>query len=247
MLPTARRLPGAVLLAAASLGGWAVLAWMALDMDHPWVLSTMPTGPSWSPENVGAIFAMWAVMMAAMMLPSALPVLLAFVRLSVQQGERARARTFVAAYLAVWAGFSAAATALQWALQSMDWIDPMIVSRSPALNAALLLVAGAYQFSPLKRACLAQCRSPFGFLLGEWRAGARGAFVMGLWHGMLCTGCCWALMLLLFVGGVMNLAWVAAVAVAVAVEKLAPRGDQVGRAMGAGLFAAGSLKLLAML
>lgn len=235
------------MLLAASLLAWALLAWMALDMAHPLVQLTMPGWARWTVGNVAAIFAMWAVMMVAMMLPSALPMISTFVRLHVQSGEPARAGAFVAAYLLVWTAFSAAATALQWALQWADWVDPMIVSTSPALTASLLLVAGAYQFSPLKKMCLTQCRTPMGFLLGEWRPGVGGAFAMGLRHGLLCMGCCWALMVLLFVGGVMNIAWVAALALAVAVEKMAPGGERIAAALGVLLLAAGTLKLAALL
>jgi predicted metal-binding membrane protein len=120
----------------------------------------------------------------------------------------------------------------------------MIVSTSSVLTGLLLLIAGVYQFSPLKKVCLARCRTPMGFLIGEWRAGASGAFVMGVRHGMFCLGCCWLLMALLFAGGVMNLAWVAALSLAVAVEKLAPRGEWLAAALGLGLIAAGLLKLL---
>lgn len=113
------------------------------------------------------------------------------------------------------------------------------------VTVALLLIAGVYQFSPLKRVCLATCRTPLGFLLGEWRAGVYGAFMMGVRHGVLCLGCCWALMALLFVGGVMNLAWVVALSIAVAIEKLAPHGDRLARVLGLGLIAAGLFRLLA--
>jgi predicted metal-binding membrane protein len=232
---------------AASIAAWAMLAWMALDMAHPWVQLTMPGWPQWSLANIAAIFVMWAVMMAAMMLPSALPMIAAFVRLNLQQGEAGRARMFVAAYLLVWTVFSAAATALQWLLQWLDWVDPMIVSTSSPLTAALLLIAGAWQFTPLKRICLARCRTPVGFLLGEWRPGLRGGFVMGLRHGLFCMGCCWALMALLFVGGVMNLAWIAALAIAVAIEKMAPRGEVAAALLGVALITAGLFKLAAML
>ena len=231
-------------LIAASLLAWALLAWMAVDMAHPLVRLTMPGGSRWSASNAEAIFAMWAVMMAAMMLPSALPVVLAFVRLSLQQRERARASAFVAAYLMAWWAFSAVATALQWVLQWRGWVDPMIASRSGALDVVLLLLAGVYQFSPLKRACLARCRSPLGFLIGGWRPGLAGAFAMGLQHGLFCLGCCWALMVLLFVGGVMNIAWVAALALAVALEKTAPGGERIARVLGFVLIGAGLLKLL---
>lgn len=230
-------------LVAASVAAWALLAWMALDMAHPLVQLTMPMGARWSAANAAAIFTMWAVMMAAMMLPSALPVVMAFVRLSLGQRDSGRASAFVAAYLMAWAAFSAVATGLQWLLQGLRWVDPMIASRSNALDVLLLLMAGAYQFSPLKHVCLARCRTPLGFLLGSWQPGLRGAFAMGLRHGLFCLGCCWALMALLFVGGVMNLAWVAALAVAVAIEKTAPGGDRIARVLGLLLIGAGVLKL----
>jgi predicted metal-binding membrane protein len=114
------------------------------------------------------------------------------------------------------------------------------------LTALLLVIAGLYQFSPLKRVCLSHCRTPLGFLVGEWRAGVKGAFVMGVRHGLFCVGCCWALMALLFVGGVMNLAWIAALSIAVAIEKLAPRGDRLAAALGLALIAVGVVKLLAL-
>ncbi|MEO6319903.1 MAG: DUF2182 domain-containing protein, partial [Polaromonas sp.] len=163
-----------------------------------------------------------------------------------RSGERARGRSFVAAYLLVWFIFSVGATAAQWALQAMGWVNPMIVSTSPLLTALLLLIAGVYQFSRLKQVCLSRCRTPVGFLLGEWRPGLKGAFVMGLRHGLFCVGCCWALMALLFVGGVMNLAWIAALSMAVAIEKLAPGGERLAAVLGLGLIAAGLVKLLAL-
>lgn len=227
-----------------SIIGWALLAWMALDMSHPIAQLMMPVSSSWTTANVLAILCMWAVMMAAMMLPSALPVVITFTHLCKHGNERPRYWGFVAAYLLVWIGFSVAATALQWALQFADWVNPMIVSTSAWLSGSLLLIAGVYQFTPLKRICLSNCRTPMGFLLGEWRTGVSGAFKMGLRHGVFCLGCCWALMALLFVGGVMNLAWIAALSIAVAIEKLAPHGKNVALVLGVGLIAAGAVRLL---
>lgn len=228
---------------AASLAGWAFLLWLSLNMEHPLAELMMPDSASWSMASLLAIWAMWALMMAAMMLPSALPVILTFTQLGMRSGERSRGRSFVAAYLLVWFAFSIAATAAQWALQAMGWVDQMIVSTSAALNGLLLLVAGVYQFSPLKKMCLSGCRTPLGFLMGEWRPGIDGAFAMGVRHGVLCVGCCWALMALLFVGGVMNLAWIAALSMVVAVEKMAPGGERVAMALGIALIAAGVLRL----
>lgn len=232
----------AVGILALALLGWVFLAWIALDMTHPLAQLTMPGSPAWNPANVLAILCMWAVMMAAMMLPSALPMTLTFVDLSARSGEPARGRSFVAAYLAVWFGFSTAATAAQWALQALGWVDMMVVSTSAWVSGALLLLAGVYQFSPLKRLCLSRCRTPLGFLLGEWRPGKRGAFAMGARHGLSCLGCCWALMGLLFVGGVMNLAWIAAVSVAVGLEKLLPGGQRLSSGLGVALIMSGLVK-----
>jgi len=229
-------------IVALALAGWAFLAWLVLDMSHPYAQLTMPHSSDWSAANLLAIYLMWAVMMAAMMLPSALPMILAFVDLSTRRGESARAGSFVAAYLLVWLAFSAAATAAQWALQALDWVNPMIVSTSTWLTCALLLTAGIYQFSPLKRLCLSSCRTPIVFLLGGWRPGVYGAFAMGTRHGLLCLGCCWALMALLFVGGVMNLAWIAALSVAVAFEKLSPGGERLSLAMGVALIIVALIK-----
>ncbi len=238
------RQPSQVLaVLAIAVAAWSGLAWVAMDMGHPLAQLTMPGTSAWSAANVLAIFSMWAVMMAAMMLPSALPMVLAFVDVSRRSGEPVRGQTFVAAYLALWFAFSAAATGLQWLLQASGWVDPMIASNSAWLTCALLVLAGVYQFSPLKRTCLARCRSPMAFLIGEWRPGASGALVMGARHGIVCIGCCWGLMALLFVGGAMNLAWVAALAVAVALEKLLPGGDRISIALGALLLAAGSINL----
>jgi len=237
----------AALWLALAVLGWAGLAWLAFDMGHPLAQLTMPMSPQWSAANLLAVVAMWAVMMAAMMLPSALPMVQAFVALCRRNGQRARSRQFVGAYLLVWLIFSVAATVAQWLLQAVGWVNPMIVSTSAMLSGALLLVAGAYQFSPLKRICLARCRTPMGFLVGEWRGGRFGGFAMGWRHGLFCLGCCWALMALLFVGGVMNLAWIAALSIVVAVEKLAPRGERVAALLGLALLGAGAWRLLPLL
>jgi predicted metal-binding membrane protein len=237
----------AMAVLALAVAGWVFLLWLVFDMGHPLAQLMMPGTAQWGLASTLAVFAMWALMMAAMMLPSALPMILTFVHLSARSGAHARGRAFVAAYIIVWSAFSLAATALQWALQAIGWVDAMAASTSATLTALVLLIAGIYQFSPLKRVCLSSCRTPFGFLMGEWRAGRAGAFVMGLRHGLLCVGCCWALMALLFVGGVMNLAWIAALSIVVAIEKLAPRGERIAVVLGVGLIAAGVIKLAALL
>ena len=144
----------------------------------------------------------------------------------------------------LWTAFAAGATAAQWTLQARDLLSPTIVSVSPVLSAALLVIAGAFQFTPVKRACLRACRSPLGFLLTEWRNGLGGAAQMGVRHGLYCLGCCWALMALLFVGGAMNLLWIAALTLLVAMEKLAPKGEILARVLGALMIVAGAVRLI---
>ena len=199
----------------------------------------------WTPAYAALMFAMWWVMMAAMMLPSAAPMLLLFAR--VNRTERARERpfvptgTFVAGYLVAWGAFSALATLLQWALERLGLLSPMMATTSYWLGGALLIAAGVWQFTPVKTICLRHCRSPMGFLIQSWRPGRLGAFRMGLEHGTFCLGCCWFLMGLLFFGGVMNLFWIAGLAVFALLEKTVPRGFWVARIAGIGIVAWGVL------
>jgi predicted metal-binding membrane protein len=186
---------------------------------------------------------MWAVMMVAMMLPSASPMLLLYGRVARRPaaGPSAASReiyALAAGYLLAWALFSFGATALQRLLAKLVFVSPMMEVTSPLVGATLLFVAGAYQLTPIKEACLRTCRSPLGFLMSRWRPGWSGAFRMGLEHGALCVGCCWALMLLLFAGGVMNLAVIGALTVFVAFEKLTPFGAHGARVSGVLLIAA---------
>jgi predicted metal-binding membrane protein len=242
-VPAIRAHPaGVLLLLAISAAAWLFLAWLATDMEAPLAQLVMPMSPDWSASTLLAVWSMWSVMMVAMMLPSALPMILTFVQVAQRNAPTARAHAFVAAYVLVWLGFGAAGTVGQWTLQRFHALDAMAVRTSAAATVVLLIVAGLYQFSPLKRVCLASCRTPFVFLLGEWRPGVSGAFRMGLLHGLLCLGCCWALMTLLFVGGAMNVPWAAALAVAVAIEKLAPVGERIARVLGVGLIGAGLIR-----
>ena len=197
----------------------------------------------WSFSAVMLLFLMWAVMMVAMMVPSAIPMIQGF--LAVNERRQAASRqlvpvgVFLLGYLVVWTGFSAAAALAQLGLHRAALLSPMMVATSPLLSGGLLLAAGIFQWTPLKRACLNGCRSPLSFLMGGWREGAAGAFSMGLRHGAYCVGCCWALMALLFVVGVMNLLWVAVIALFVMGEKVLPRGDLLGHIGGAAMVAAG--------
>jgi predicted metal-binding membrane protein len=226
-----------------ALAGWLLLYWGATNMDSPAAQLTMPMS-NWSAVNWLAVFIMWAVMMAAMMLPTTVPMVSVFGTLNRNRGDASRTVAFVAGYLALWTTFGAAATAAQWVLQTRGLLSPMIVSMSPVLSAALLAIAGIFQFTPLKQACLRACRSPLGFLLTDWRDGLSGAARMGIRHGFYCLGCCWALMALLVVGGAMNLLWIAALTLLVAVEKLAPKGDILAKALGALMIGAGVARLI---
>ena len=199
---------------------------------------------SWSVADFGLMFLMWAVMMVAMMSPSAAPMLLMFAALNRKRREReapyVSTGIFLAGYVVVWTAFAAAATLGNWGLHQASLLSSMMgEATSGYLGGALLLAAGVFQWSPLKYACLKQCRTPMGFLMTSWREGPRGALRMGLDHGAYCLGCCWALMLLLFVLGIMNLVWIAALAVFVLAEKVAPKAEWVSRATGVLLVAWG--------
>src|SRR5262245_31554928 len=239
------RTPALVLLIAVLLVSWMWIVVMARDMYGPmtgasaWMMTAV-----WDARHLALLWAMWAVMMIGMMLPSAMPMLLSYgviARRSAAETSAASRQIYAlaAGYLAVWALFSLGATALQRLLATLLFVSSMMEVTSSTVGASLLLVAGVYQLTPLKLACLRTCQSPFGFLMSHWRTGTAGAFRMGFEHGLLCVGCCWALMLLLFAGGVMNLAVIAALTALVAVEKLTPFGIHGARIAGVLLIAAG--------
>jgi predicted metal-binding membrane protein len=200
------------------------------------VAAIVMTRAVWTLGYALLMVAMWWVMMVAMMLPSAAPMLLLFARVNRNQkgGERPYVPTamFAAGYLLAWGGFSAIATLLQWALERMRLLSPMMVTTSWWLGGAILLLAGLWQLTPAKNVCLRHCRSPLGFLMQSWCPGRWGALRMGLEHGSYCLGCCWFLMGLLFFGGVMNLFWIAGLALFVLLEKTVPAGLWVARAAG---------------
>ena len=224
-------------IAVVSMLAWMYMVYLAYDMDMMGSeMTMMPMMRLWSVGDFVLMYVMWAVMMVAMMVPSAAPMVLIFAAVYRKRREQSGAfvptGVFLAGYLVVWSAFSLAAVLSQYGLQRAALVSPMMETTAPWLGAALLAAAGAFQFMPLKEACLAKCRTPIGFIMTEWREGSRGAFVMGLRHGAYCTGCCWALMALLFVGGVMNLLWVAFLAVFVLVEKVLPAGGLLGKAGG---------------
>ena len=236
-------------LAAVAVLGWVYLLFLArgmagMDMSADMVMPRMQT---WGVVDLALLFVMWAVMMVAMMVPSASPLILMVAAANRKRRERSDPLVptglFLTGYLLVWTTFSAVATAAQWGLHATALLSSGMVSLSPVLGGLLLLAAGVFQFTPLKQACLTHCRSPLGFVMTHWREGSGGAVRMGLEHGLFCVGCCWVLMALLFVAGVMNLLWIAAISLFVLAEKVLPRGDLVGRLGGAALLVAGVVVL----
>ena len=238
------RTPAVVLLIVVPLVSWIWIVVMARDMYGPmtgasaWMMTAI-----WDVRHLGLLWAMWAVMMLGMMLPSASPMLLLFGAVARRSATGASTASgqiyaFAAGYLVVWILFSLAATALQRLLATLLFVTPMMEPTHSVVGAAMLLIAGVYQLTAIKQACLRTCQSPLGFLMTRWKAGVSGAFRMGLEHGVLCVGCCWALMLLLFAGGVMNLTVIAALTGLVAFEKLTPIGLHGARIGGVLLIAA---------
>ena len=206
----------------------------------------------WSPGYFLIVLVMWWVMMIGMMTPSAAPMILLYARATrhaqaagkLEQGGVPTA-VFAGGYLVMWLGFSLLAATLQWALERSGLVSAMMMaSTSAGVSTAILVLAGLYQLSPLKHVCLRQCRAPAEFLSRHWRPGALGALRMGLEHGAFCVGCCWALMALLFVGGIMNVLWIAILAILVLLEKFAPHGAWLSRAIGVVLLAWGAMTLV---
>jgi predicted metal-binding membrane protein len=225
-------------LALITALSWAYVSSLASDMRNMEMGAemAMPQTQAWGVADFALTFGMWAAMMVAMMTPSAAPMILMFAGVNRRRREQqvfyVPTGVFLVGYLIVWAGFSVLATTAQWGLHAVSLLSPMMAITSPVLGGVVLVAAGIYQWTPLKHVCLSKCRSPLGFVLNEWREGRWGALLMGLKHGVYCTGCCWSLMALLLVAGVMNLLWVAAIAGFVLLEKVAPAGDRLGRLVG---------------
>jgi predicted metal-binding membrane protein len=240
----------AALLLLVSTLAWAFTLHQAMLMDAMEVamwrdmqMSMNGMEPSWTTIDAVLLLVMWSAMMAAMMLPGASPMVVAFAMINRRRRQRkapyVATAVFLLGYLIAWTGFSIIATGSQWLLQVTGVLTTMMQSGSYYLSAVLFLAAGLYQFSPLKEMCLAYCRTPDSFILSEWRNGAVGAAIMGMRHGLFCMGCCVALMVLLFAVAVMDLRWVAALTVMVTAEKLLP-GSRFWRiGIGVGLLAAG--------
>lgn len=244
----------------AGLLGIAVLSWFymhreAREMDLRGVCRCMgmamsgPDVSKWSPAALLPLFLMWAEMMVAMMLPSAAPTILMYSRL--MENRRAADRTwthpwfFLTGYLLVWTLFSAAAAAVQWALHGLAWLSADMAFARPVAASGTLVFAGLFQFTRFKSNCLRHCQNPWSFFSTKWREGKTGALHMGFRHGIYCTGCCWLLMVLLFVAGVMNLYWIAVLTALVLIEKSAARSTWPAKLAGFSLITWGIALLLA--
>ncbi len=244
-------------LAVIAALAWAYVLWLAADMDMggmdmsgfrmiPAGMGMMaPAATPWSAVEFALVFVMWVVMMVGMMAPSAAPMLLMYARVA-RQGKidgkpLAATGWFAAGYFLAWTAFALAATLIQWLLDREAVLDARMASANDYLGAAILIAAGLYQWTPLKDACLVQCQTPLGFLMshGGFRSSAPGCLSLGLLHGSYCIGCCWILMALLFVVGVMNVLWIALLALLVLVEKLTPWGRWIARIAGVISIAAG--------
>lgn len=239
------------------LGGVVILCWWYLlmasidmygSMDglSEWMMSA-----SWDARYFLLIFLMWTVMMIGMMLPSAAPTILLYGMVA-RKGASAssavsRIYVFAGGYLLAWIVFSLLATITQAALSDALLLTPMMESPSTSFGAMVLIVAGVYQWTPLKQSCLTLCRSPAEFISRHWEKGRTGALRMGFHHGLICIGCCWALMLLLFFGGVMNMLWIAAITLFVLLEKITPLGAGGGKLSGVLMIVIGAALLLRML
>jgi len=255
------------LVVAGALGviaalAWGYMLWLADDMDMggmdmtgfrmiPAGIGIMaPASAPWRAIEFAFVFAMWSVMMVGMMAPSAAPMILIYARLGRQAKSAGKPFAangwFAAGYFLVWIGFALAATFVQWMLERTALLDSRMASASNMFGAIVLIAAGIYQWTPLKDVCLAQCRSPFQFLMryGGFRGDVPGCLLLGLRQGAYCLGCCWFLMVLLFVGGVMNVLWIAFLALLVFLEKLTPYGRWVARVAGIACVAAGAQILL---
>ncbi len=248
----------ALSLAALTLIAWAYVLWLgkAMSMDgmampgmrmdaNPFRAAMLPAMQPWSVTEFLLMFAMWAIMMVGMMTPSAAPMILLYAqvgRKAASQGKPLAATGYFAGgYLLAWAAFSIVATFGQWALERAALLTPMMASASTVVGGIVLIAAGIYQWTPMKDACLTQCRAPLMFIQrhGGFRRDPLGSLGVGFRHGLYCVGCCWALMALLFVGGVMNLLWIAGIAIFVLAEKILPAGRWLVRVAGVLLIAAG--------
>ena len=250
------RIVVAAALAVVALLAWAYVLWLSVHMavasggmaSMDMGEASGPLAPAfrvWAPADFAFMFVMWSVMMVGMMTPSVAPMVLLYAAAGRKAAESgapfASTGWFFAGYIAVWIGFSALATCAQWALTCLALLTPMMATASTVFGGILLVVVGLYQWTPLKHTCLRACQAPIGFLMahGGFRNEPLGAIRLGITHGAYCLGCCFALMALLFVGGIMNLLWIAGLMILILLEKIVPAGPLIPRISGALIGAVG--------
>ena len=246
-------------LGSIVLLAWAYMGYLAWDMANKMAMSdtsmgmemALPTFQPWGIVDFLLVFIMWTVMMFAMMTPSAAPMILTYGKINRQRQAQLNpvlgTAVFFLGYILVWTAFSATATLAQGGIHAATLLSPMMETTSPVLGGIILIAAGVFQFTPLKYACLSHCRTPLGFFMAEWREGKLGTLVMGVRHGAFCVGCCWLIMALLFVAGVMNLLWIAVIAAYVLAEKLLPFGHKLSWIIGALMIGWGAWMIMGVL
>ena len=226
-----------LLLAGLALMAWTYMVHMAPPSTSGMVMGeASPCMMQWGFPDILLSLVMWSIMMVAMMLPAATPMVLMFASVNRQQNQQSvsliSTGSFVLGYLIIWIVYSGISAIVQWGLHSAALLSHSMVISSPVLGGSLLLAAGVFQWTPFRDACMKKCRSPLGFILSEWREGKAGALIMGIKHGMYCVGCCWILMSLSLVLGVMNLLWMAVLTVFMVLEKTGAVGSWLSRAAG---------------
>ncbi|MCW3106577.1 MAG: metal-binding protein [Segetibacter sp.] len=234
----------------------SILAWVyiiylyrqmeVMDMDA--LFFAMPMTPKWATTDFILMFLMWLVMMIAMMTPSVAPLILLFTKVNRQKREQqtpfVNTWYLFIGYFVVWGGFSLIATILQWVLQQITWLNPDMIITNKILGSIILIAAGVFQFTPLKQTCLNFCKSPLQFIYSHWKDGKKGAVAMGIRNGTYCVGCCWVLMVLLFVSGVMNILWVALITLFVLIEKVTAKSKWISLTAGSVLIIYGVLVIV---
>lgn len=244
------------LIVVAALVALCVLSWLYIiylyrqmyPMNMDAIFFAMPMTPQWSWTDFVLLFLMWVVMMIAMMTPSVAPLVLIFAMMNRQRKQHQNpfvpSGYLLSGYFLVWTAFSLFATLLQWLLQQVSLLNPEMKTTSKILGAIILISAGVFQFTPLKNTCLQHCRTPINFITHHWREGKLGALRMGMENGLYCLGCCWILMILLFVSGIMNLLWIAIIALFVLIEKVFPAAKVVSSVAGIALIVYGIIILI---
>jgi predicted metal-binding membrane protein len=226
---------------------WIYTVYLASHMEMMDMKPTIIQIVEWDFSEIFTLFVMWIVMMIAMMIPSATPLILMFSQVNRKRSQRNAPYiptiNFILGYIFIWSGYSIGITLIQYFLHNKALLSPMMISQNNIFGGSILILAGIFQWTPLKNSCLIHCRSPLSFITTQWKEGKFGAFFMGIKHGNYCVGCCWILMALLFVSGVMNLLWISVITLYVLIEKIHPWGNFIGKITGVLLLTGGVIMI----